>query len=179
LDGSKAIGIIFTDKPVTAWGGRALFVAFSERVGLAEKLAEALPFTVTLPNATPPAQILLAFFPEVLAGACRFAQLALLRVNEPVHQLFGLRRYQSSATFTRSFRRFTAKSVTQTFEPLFADLAEARCIAHVWLCKRGSPIVVQVTPTGGYWEAWPISSPSATRLERGRVPALAAFGLVQ
>jgi len=36
LDGSKAIGITFTDKPVTAFGGLALFVAFAERIGLAQ-----------------------------------------------------------------------------------------------------------------------------------------------
>src|SRR5512136_2596284 len=183
LNGAKAIGITFTDKPVTAWGGLALFVAFAARIGLAAKLAEVLAFPLTSPNATPPAHILLAFWAGVLAGARRFAQLAVLRVDEPIRQLFGLRRFPSTATFTRFFRRFTAKSVIQTFEPLFAwclarlperaagytldldssvferygaqesvlkgynpkkrgrpshhplfaVLAEARCIAHVWL----------------------------------------------
>ncbi len=183
MDGQKAIGITFTDKPVTAFGGLALFVAFAERLGLAKTLAATLPFTVTSPNATPPHQILLAFFAGVLAGARRFAQLAVLRADEPIRQLFGLRRFPSTATFTRFFRRFTAKTVTETFGPLFAGclarlparrdgysldldssvferygtqegalkgynpkkrgrpshhplfavLAEARCIAHVWL----------------------------------------------
>jgi hypothetical protein len=183
LDGQKAIGLTFTDKPVTALGGLALFVVFAQRIGLASKLAGALPFVLTSPNATPPHQIVLAFFAGVLAGARRFAQLACLRVDEPVRQLFGLRRYPSTATFTRFFRRFTVKTVTTTFEPLFrwclerlparpqghtldldssvferygeqegarkgynpkkrgrpshhplfAVLAEARCIAHVWL----------------------------------------------
>ena len=183
LGGQKAIGITFTDKPVTAFGGLALFVAFAQRLGLAELLAAALPFPVTSPNATPPHQILLAFFAGVLAGARRFAQLAVLRADEPIRQLFGLRRFPSTATFTRFFRRFSAKTVTATFAPLFAGclarlphrpegytldldssvlerygtqegalkgynpkkrgrpshhplfavLAEARCIAHVWL----------------------------------------------
>lgn len=183
LDGSKAIEITFTEKPVTAYGGLALFVAFAERIGLAPKLAEALPFVLTSPNATPPHHIVLAFLAGVLAGARRFAQLAVLRVDTPVRQLFGLRRFPSTATFTRFFRRFTQKTVTTTFEalftwcrerlpsrpegytldldssvferygqqegalkgynpkkrgrpshhPLFAVLAEARHIAHVWL----------------------------------------------
>jgi len=183
LDGRQAIEITFTDKPVTAYGGLALFVAFAQRIGLPAKLAEALPFVLTSPNATPPPQILLAFFAGVLAGARRFAQLAVLRVDEPVRQLFGLRRFPSTATFTRFFRRFTQRTVTTTFEalfpwcrerlparlagytldldssvferygqpegalkgynpkkrgrpahhPLFAVLAEARHIAHVWL----------------------------------------------
>ena len=34
LDGSKAIGITFTDKLVTAFGGLALFVAFAQRAVL-------------------------------------------------------------------------------------------------------------------------------------------------
>jgi Transposase DDE domain group 1 len=183
MDGQKAIGITFTDKPVTAFGGLALFVAFAQRIQLAATLQAALPFVLTSPNATPPHQILLAFFAGVLAGARRFAQLAVLRADEPVRQLFGLRRFPSTATFTRFFRRFTAKTVTETFAPLFAGclarlpqrsggytldcdssvfprygtqegalkgynptkrgrpshhplfavLAEARCIAHVWL----------------------------------------------
>jgi hypothetical protein len=41
--GTKAIGITFTDKPVTAFGGLALFVAFAQRIRLATKLAEVLP----------------------------------------------------------------------------------------------------------------------------------------
>ncbi len=73
LNGSKAIGITFTDKPITAFGGLALFVAFAERIGLAGKLAEALPFVLTSPNATPSHHIVLAFLAGVLAGARRFA----------------------------------------------------------------------------------------------------------
>jgi hypothetical protein len=84
MDGQKAIGSTFTDKPVTAFGSLALFVAFAQRLGMAEMLAAALPFPVTSPNATPPHQILLAFFAGVLAGARRFAQLAILRADKPV-----------------------------------------------------------------------------------------------
>jgi hypothetical protein len=46
-DSSKAIGITFTDKPVIAFEGLALFVAFAQRIGLAPKLAEALSFVLT------------------------------------------------------------------------------------------------------------------------------------
>jgi hypothetical protein len=132
MDGQKAIGITFTDKPVTAFGGLALFVVFAERLGLAKMLEAALPFPVTSPNATPPHQILLAFFAGVLAGARRFAQLAVLRADEPIRQLFGLRRFPSTATFTRFFRRFSAKTVTETFAPLFAS-----CLAHLPRRREG------------------------------------------
>ncbi len=81
---SKAIEITFTQKPVTTWGGLMLFVSFAERIGLTAKLTEVLLFVVTSPNATPRALRLLAFFAGVLADARRLAQLALLRVYEPV-----------------------------------------------------------------------------------------------
>ena len=132
MDGQKAIGTTFTDKPVTAFGGLALFVAFAQRLGLSQMLAAALPFPVTSPNATPPHQILLAFFAGVLAGARRFAQLAVLRADEPIRQLFGLRRFPSTATFTRFFRRFSAKTVTETFAPLFAG-----CLARLPQRREG------------------------------------------
>jgi hypothetical protein len=126
LNGQKAIGLTFTDKPVTAFGGLALLVAFAQRIGLV---------VLTSPNATPPHQIVLALFAGVLAGARRFAQLACLRVDEAIRQLFGLRRYPSTATFTRFFRRFTAKTVTIIFEPLFRG-----CLARLpeLLCWSGS-----------------------------------------
>ena len=44
LDGQKAIGITFTDKPVTAFGGLALFVACAQRIQLAATLQAAPPF---------------------------------------------------------------------------------------------------------------------------------------
>ena len=70
LDGAKAIGITFTDKPVTAFGGLALFVTFAQWIGFAAKLAEVLPFVLTSPNATLPHRIVLAF----LAGARRWTR---------------------------------------------------------------------------------------------------------
>src|SRR3990170_5022720 len=92
LDGTKAIGITFTDKPVTAFGGLALFVAFAERIGLGPKLAEVLPFVLTSPNATPPHHTARASRGGALAGPRRFAQLAVLQADVPVRQLFGLKR---------------------------------------------------------------------------------------
>jgi len=84
LDGSKAIGVTFTDKPVTAFGGLALFVAFAERMGLGPKPAAVLPFVLTSPNATPPDQIVLAFLAGVLAGSRRFTPKAITATFEPL-----------------------------------------------------------------------------------------------
>ncbi len=72
MGGQKAIGGTFTDKPVTVFGGLALFLASAQWIGVAQTLEAALSLEVPSPNATPPHQILLAFF----TGARRFAQLA-------------------------------------------------------------------------------------------------------
>jgi len=117
LGGAKAIGTAFTEKPVTAWAGLALFIA--RGTDRPRRAAQGgAPVRRDLAERDPPHQVLLAFCAGVLAGTRRFAQLALLRVHESVRQLFGLRRSPSTATFTLFFRRFTAPSVTTTSEPL-------------------------------------------------------------
>ena len=73
LLGSKKIGITFTDKPVTPWGGLTLFSGLARQIGLETALREALPFRLTSPNATDPVEIILAFMAGVLAGSRRFA----------------------------------------------------------------------------------------------------------
>lgn len=44
-DGPKAIGITFTDNPVTVRVGLALFVAFVKRLRLPTELADLLPLS--------------------------------------------------------------------------------------------------------------------------------------
>jgi hypothetical protein len=75
VDGATAIEMTFTDKPVTACGGVALFVACAARIGLRPKLAAALPFVLTSPKA-PPHQIVLTF----LAGDRCHAVVTTLRI---------------------------------------------------------------------------------------------------
>src|SRR3974377_2130107 len=124
MGGEKAIGITFTDKPVTAFGGLALFVAFAERLRPGQAPGAAAPVPVRSPHAPPPA--------GGARGPRRFPQPAVLRADEPIRQLFGLRRFPSTATFTRFFRRFSAKTVTETFAPLFAG-----CLARLPQRREG------------------------------------------
>ena len=57
LLGGNEIGLAFTDKPVTAWGGMVLFSGLARQVGLEAALRKALPFELTSPNATDPVEI--------------------------------------------------------------------------------------------------------------------------
>ena len=118
LLGGKEIGITFTDKPVTPWGGLVLFSGLARKIGLAEALRSALPFQLTSPNATDPVEIVLAFMAGVLAGSRRLAHIERLRWDKGVKGILGLERFVSSSTLARFFRRFTVGKVTEVFESL-------------------------------------------------------------
>jgi hypothetical protein len=118
LLGSKKIGIAFTDKPVTPWGGLTLFSGLARQVGLEDALRKALPFQLTSPNATDPVEIVLAFMAGVLTGSRRLTHVERLRWDEGVRQILGLNRFVSDTTLARFFRRFNSGVVTQVFESL-------------------------------------------------------------
>jgi hypothetical protein len=118
LLGREEIGITFTDKPVTPWGGLVLFSGLARQIGFEQALRSALPFELSSPNATDPVEIVLAFMAGVLTGARRLSQVERLRWDECVRQMLGLKRFVSDTTLARFFRRFTAGAVTQVFESL-------------------------------------------------------------
>jgi hypothetical protein len=118
LVGGKEIGIAFTDKPVTPWGGMSLFVGLAREVGLEQELRKALPFELTSPNATDPVEIVLAFMAGVLAGSRRLAHVERLRWDECVRGMLGIKRFVSDTTLARFFRRFTQGTVATVFEQL-------------------------------------------------------------
>lgn len=118
LLGSKEIGITFTDKPVTPWGGLVLFSGLARKIGLEAALRDALPFELTSPNATDPVEIVLAFMAGVLTGSRRLAHIERIRWDKGVKGILGLERFVSGSTLARFFRRFTAGKVTEIFESL-------------------------------------------------------------
>lgn len=118
LLGSKEIGITFTDKPVTPWGGLVLFSGLARKIGLEAALRTALPFKLTSPNATDPVEIVLAFMAGVLTGSRRLAHIERIRWDKGVKGILGLERFVSGSTLARFFRRFTAGKVTEIFEYL-------------------------------------------------------------
>jgi hypothetical protein len=118
LLGSEEIGLEYTDKPVTPWGGMVLFSGLAKQVGLEAALREALPFRPTSPNATDPVEIALAFMASVLTGAKRLAHMERLRWDEGVKKILGVDRFVSDTTLGRFLRRFHMGTVTTVFEKL-------------------------------------------------------------
>jgi hypothetical protein len=118
LLGEEGIGITFTDKPVTPWGGLVLFSGLARQIGLEQALREALPFRLTSPNATDPVEVVLAFMASVLTGSRRLSHVERLRWDLAVHKILGVKRFVADSTLARFFQRFTAGKVSEVFESL-------------------------------------------------------------
>lgn len=86
----------------------AVFTAFCETVGLCEVLDRALSgLGRTPPNALPAADHMLAFMVGVLTGSSRLPHLERLRVDAPLREMFGIRRFCAPSTCTRFLQTFT------------------------------------------------------------------------
>lgn len=117
--GGGEIQLGITRKPITAWGGMAVFAAFCETVGLRSVLNHVLDgLGRTSPNALPAADHMLAFMVGVLTGASRFLHLERLRVDAPLREMFGIRRFCAPSTYTRFFQGFTCQMREDVFYAL-------------------------------------------------------------
>ena len=117
---AAALGIRYTGKPVSGWGGLLLAFRYAERQGIRELLSRALPDGRTSPNQIPVVTMALALFATVLTGGRRFAHAERLREDEVVKRFIGAQRLPSAMTLTRYFGGFVRSQVEQ----LSAVLAE-------------------------------------------------------
>lgn len=117
---AAALGIRFTGKPVSGWGGLLLAFRYAERQGLRELLRRALPDGRTSPNQIPVVTMALSLLATVLTGGRRFAHVERLREDAVVRQFVGAQRLPSAMTLTRYFGGFVRSQVEQ----LSAVLAE-------------------------------------------------------
>ena len=117
--GGGEIQLGITRKPITAWGGMAVFAAFCETVGLRQALDRGLEcLGRRSPNALPAADHMLGFMVGVLTDASRFLHLERLRRDTPLREMFGIRRFCAPSTYSRFFQSFTR----QAGEDVFAGL---------------------------------------------------------
>lgn len=115
VDGNK-IEIGLTRKPITAWGGLAVFAAYCNSIGLRQILDQVLGGLHRVSNnALPAADHMLAFIVGVLTGASRFLHLERLRADTPLRQMFGLNRFCAPSTYTRFFQSFTQQNREDVF----------------------------------------------------------------
>lgn len=119
--GGGVIEIGLTAKPVTAWGGMAVFAAFAESVGLRGLVERSLHSLVrTSPNALPTADLLLGFMVGVLTGASRMLHLERLRADSALRTMFGITRFVAPTTYARFFQALRGQLQTHFWETLTA-----------------------------------------------------------
>lgn len=117
--GGSEIQLGITRKPITAWGGMAVFAAFCETLGLRGILDRVLSgLNRTSPNALPASDHLLSFMVGVLTGASRFLHLERIRADAPLREMFGIRRFCAPSTYTRFFQGFTRQLREDVFGAL-------------------------------------------------------------
>jgi hypothetical protein len=119
--GGRVIEIGLTTKPVTAWGGMAVFAAFAESVGLRRLVERSLNGLVrTSPNALPAADLLLGFMVGVLTGASRMLHLERLRADSALRSMFGLTRFVAPTTYARFFQALRGQLQVHFWETVTA-----------------------------------------------------------
>lgn len=106
---------VFTDKPVTAWGGLRLVKEMLIRMNFREALTAARLPQPQSNRGYEPVVMIESFMVSVWVGGVRFSHTALVRFDEALRQIFAWKRVASVSTFTRFFRRFRQSDVTETF----------------------------------------------------------------
>ena len=117
--GSRQVKLQSTAKPVTPFGGLVSFIEFLNRMNLAAKLQEAMPFVLHSPNAIAPAQTLRAFLCSIIVGASRFAHTDWLRSDKALHAMLGIPRFPGTDTIRNFFARFSQGAIESFWRPLW------------------------------------------------------------
>jgi hypothetical protein len=77
-----------------------------------------MPIQWRSPNHIDPSDTIVAFLITVLVGAKRFAHAALLRGDQALHALLGMKRFPTDDTIRNLFREFGMGHVQRLYEPL-------------------------------------------------------------
>ena len=117
LSGERVI-LRETQRAVTPFGGVAVFIEYLQKIGLVEQVRRHLPVRWTSPNHIEPTATWMAFLMTVLVGAKRFAHAGLLRGDQALHALLGMKRFPTDDTICNLFRKFGMGEVQRFFEPM-------------------------------------------------------------
>lgn len=117
--GGKKVELRQTPKAVTPFGGLAVFVEFLGKIGFAEQVKRAMPFELKSPNAIAPVETFTAFVVAVVVGARRFAQAGLVKADQALQGVLGLKRFPTDDTIRNLFKRFTQGAVYRFYSGLW------------------------------------------------------------
>lgn len=116
---ASTLGVTYTTKPVSGWGGLLLPFRFFEKSAMGELLIQALPDGRTSPNRIAVVDMVWSLFALVLSGGRRFAHIERLRGDEVVQAVLGTRRIPSAMSLTRYFGGFVRSQVEHLGEVLW------------------------------------------------------------
>jgi hypothetical protein len=106
---------VFTEKPVTAWGGLRLIQEMLLRMKFRDVLRESGLPEPGSNRGFDPVVMMETFMVCVWAGGVRFSHTGLVRFDEALRTMFGWKKVASTSTFTRFFRRFDREQVDEVF----------------------------------------------------------------
>jgi hypothetical protein len=106
---------VFTDKHYTAWGGLRVLEEMLRRLGWERALRDAPLPEPGSNRGISPVLLVQGFLVTIWTGGARFAHTALVRFDQALRSIFGLRQVGSVSTYSRFFRRFGAKQVEEVF----------------------------------------------------------------
>jgi len=115
----QELGVEYSDKDVTAWGGMKLMHDLVERMGIKDYLRRLRIPRKGSNRGYDPIQILESFWVSIWIGASRFTHSEFLRYDKTLQEIFGWNRVPSQSTFSRFFHKFSWKRNEAVFEPLF------------------------------------------------------------
>lgn len=111
----QGLPFLFTDKPVTPWGGLRLVQEMLLRMKFRDALAASGMPQPGSNRGYDSAVMMEAFLVCVWIGGVRFSHTSVVRFDEALRQIFSWKRVASVSTFTRWFRRFKREEVDQVF----------------------------------------------------------------
>src|SRR3954465_178358 len=103
---------------VTPFGGVAVFTSDLQKIGLVEQVRPPLPVRWKSPNHPEATTTWMAFLMTVLVGAKRFAHAGLLRGDQALHALLGMKRFPTDDTICNLFRKLGMGEIQRFFEPM-------------------------------------------------------------
>ena len=120
------VGIEFTEKKITAYGGFSLLASFFERIKLKDIVEEAIPVQERSPNSIGIYSKILSYMLMIYAGGNRFSHLLYLGCQDVLSDLFATGRLPLAATtLTRLFGKIkTMKEVEAMSEGLWGYLSK-------------------------------------------------------
>jgi len=130
-DSKGKVGIEYTSKPLSGWGGLVSLVEWMDRLEVRRMLREALPDGRTSPNQVDVVDTVMGLWLTATTGGTRFSHVERLRGDEALRVIAGVDRFPSDSVLTRYFSNFTPSqneglhaALSGTFESRLQSEAE-------------------------------------------------------